>query len=163
MRWRELPAELKRQDCIEAHTWGRQKKILLHWSYSGFHNSQLEEGSSRTLPRAGRPAKLSNWWRRALSRLATKNLMVSWVPWSYMQMGKTYTNITATLHRFLWRCGQTQISLKWRHENTLNLQKKHLKDPQTLRNKIINSKNYVWRKLLCSSPAEYNPKSKVCW
>ncbi len=36
-------------------------------------------GTTRTLPRAGHPAKLSNWWRRALSRLVTKNLMVTLV------------------------------------------------------------------------------------
>ncbi len=37
----------------------------------------------------------------------------------------------------LWRCGQTQSSSQWRHMKThLEFAKKHLKDPQTVRNKI---------------------------
>ena len=34
-------------------------------------------GTTKTLPRAGRPAKLSNRGRRALVREVTKNLMVT--------------------------------------------------------------------------------------
>jgi hypothetical protein len=34
-------------------------------------------GNSKTLPRAGRPAKLSNQGRRSLVREMTKNLMVT--------------------------------------------------------------------------------------
>ncbi len=38
----------------------------------------------------------------------------------------------------LWRCGKTQSSPQWRHMKThLECAKKHLKDPQTLRNKIL--------------------------
>ncbi len=38
----------------------------------------------------------------------------------------------------LWRCGKTQSSLQVRHMKThLECAKKHLKDPQTLRNKIL--------------------------
>ncbi len=38
----------------------------------------------------------------------------------------------------LWRCGQTQSSLQWRHMKThLEFAKKHLKDPQTVRKKIL--------------------------
>ncbi len=38
----------------------------------------------------------------------------------------------------LWRCGQTQSSPQWRQTEThLEFTKKHLKDPQTLKNKII--------------------------
>ena len=33
-------------------------------------------GTTKTLPRAGHPAKLSNWGRRALVREVTKNPMV---------------------------------------------------------------------------------------
>ncbi len=58
-----------------------------------------------------------------------------------MQMGETYrrTNITATLHWALWQCGKTQSSLQVRHMKT-HLEcakKKHVKDPQTVRNKIL--------------------------
>uniref|UniRef100_A0AAZ3SVA3 Sleeping Beauty transposase HTH domain-containing protein n=1 Tax=Oncorhynchus tshawytscha TaxID=74940 RepID=A0AAZ3SVA3_ONCTS len=34
-------------------------------------------GTTKTLPRAGHPAKLSNWGRRALVREVTKNPMVT--------------------------------------------------------------------------------------
>ena len=34
-------------------------------------------GTTKTLPRAGRPAKLSSWGRRALVREGTKNPMVT--------------------------------------------------------------------------------------
>jgi transposase len=34
-------------------------------------------GTNKTLPRAGRPAKLSNWGRKVLVRELTKNLMVT--------------------------------------------------------------------------------------
>ena len=34
-------------------------------------------GTTKTLPRAGHPAKLSNWWRRALVRKVSKNTMVT--------------------------------------------------------------------------------------
>ncbi len=37
----------------------------------------------------------------------------------------------------LWRCGQTQSSLQCRHMKSLELAKKHLKEPQTERNYII--------------------------
>ncbi len=40
--------------------------------------------------------------------------------------------------RSLWLCSQTQSSPQWRHMKThLEFAEKHLKDPQTLRNKII--------------------------
>ncbi len=71
----------QRQDCIAAQIWGRLQNIsaalkipkstvasiILKWKMFG---------TTRTLPRAGRPAQ-SNWWRRGLSRLVTKNLMVT--------------------------------------------------------------------------------------
>ncbi len=38
----------------------------------------------------------------------------------------------------LWRCGKAQSSLQWRHMKThLEFAKKHLKDPQTVRKKIL--------------------------
>jgi hypothetical protein len=42
--------------------------IILKWK---------EFGSTKTIARAGRPAKLSNWGRRALVRELTKNPMVT--------------------------------------------------------------------------------------
>ena len=37
----------------------------------------IKFGTTKTLPRAGRPAKLSNWGRRALVREVTKKPMVT--------------------------------------------------------------------------------------
>ena len=72
----------QRQDRVEAQIWGMVPKhfcsiegpsliesiILIKWK---------KFGTTKTLPRAGRPAKLSNWGRRALVREVTKNPMVA--------------------------------------------------------------------------------------
>ena len=71
-----------RQDCVEAQIWeGYQNisaafkvpqnpvaSIILKWKQCG---------TTKTLPRAGRPAKLSKRGRRALVRKVTKNLMAT--------------------------------------------------------------------------------------
>jgi hypothetical protein len=71
-----------RQDCVEAQIWGRVPKhvcsieipkntvasIILKWK---------KFRTNKTIPRAGRPAKLSNRRRRALVREVTKNPMVT--------------------------------------------------------------------------------------
>ena len=59
-----------RQECVEAQIWGRVPvaSIILEWK---------KFGTPKTLPRAGRPAKLSNQGRRALVREMTKNLIVT--------------------------------------------------------------------------------------
>ena len=72
-----------RHDCVEAQVWGRIPKkmsaalkvpkntvasIILKWK---------KFGTNKTLPRAGRPAKLNNRGRRALVREVTKNLLVT--------------------------------------------------------------------------------------
>ncbi len=115
------------------------KKNLLHWRFPKSTVASIilkwkKFGTTRTLTRAGCPAKLSNWWRRALSRLVTKNLMVhsSWAPWSYMQMGETYrsTNITATLHRSGLYGGVAKLNpLQWRHMKILGISKAAPKGP----------------------------------
>ncbi len=115
------------------------KKNLLHCRFPKSTVASIilkwkKFGTTRTLTRAGCPAKLSNWWRRALSRLVTKNLMVhsSWAPWSYMQMGETYrsTNITATLHRSGLYGGVAKLNpLQWRHMKILGISKTTPKGP----------------------------------
>ena len=63
--------------------------------------NQLKKfGTTRTLPRAGRPVKLSNLGRRALVREVTKNPMVTLAELqkSCVEMGETSRKtITATL------------------------------------------------------------------
>ena len=72
----------QRQDCVEAQIWGRVPKmsaalkvpmntvdsIILKWK---------KFRTTKTLPRAGHLAKLSNRGRRALVKEVTKNLMVT--------------------------------------------------------------------------------------
>ncbi len=60
-----------------------------------------------------------------------------------MQMGETYrrTNITETLHRYVLYGGVVKLNplLSEDMKTYLEFSKKHLKDPRTLRNKIILS------------------------
>ena len=64
-----------RHDCVEAQIWGRVPKnvpkntvaSILKWK---------KFGTTKSLPRAGRPAKLNSRGRRALIREETKNPMV---------------------------------------------------------------------------------------
>ncbi len=92
--------------------------------------------TTRTLPKAGLLAKLSNWWRRALVRGVTKNLIVTLVELHdcinvdgrNLQKDKHHCNAPS-----IWalrRCGQTQPSLQCRHMKThLELAKKAPKWP----------------------------------
>lgn len=170
MRSKELPAEL-RDRIIARHRSGEGYKkisaalkvpkstvasIILKWK---------KFGTTRTLPRAGRPAKLSNWGRRASVREVTKNPMVTLTELqrSCVEMGQSSrrTTITAALHRsgLYGRVARWKPLLSAKHMKArLEFAKKHLKDSQTVRNKILwsdetkielfglNSKRYVWRK-----------------
>ncbi|KAI3361531.1 hypothetical protein L3Q82_013680 [Scortum barcoo] len=82
--------------------------IILKWKKFGM--------TTRTLPRPGRPAKLSNRGRRALVE----------------RVGA------------LWQSGLTEASpqCKTYESPCIEFAKKHMKDSQTMRNKI----RYVWRK-----------------
>ncbi len=115
-------------------------------------------------------AKLSNWWRRALIRVVTNNLMVTLVElhdrtWKNLQKDKHHCNTQSIWS--LWQCGRTQSSLQCRHMKT-HLEfakKKHLKGPSDCEKSdepqfqasIFKESRH------CSSPAEYHPKSKVRW
>ena len=122
-------------------------------------------GTTRTLPRAGRPAKLSNRGRRALVREVTKNPMVTLteLQHSSVEMGETSrrTTISAALHQsgLYGRVARRKPLLSKRNMTArLEFAKRHLKDSQTMRNKILwsdetkielfglNDKRHVWRK-----------------
>ena len=66
----EIVRRAPRQDCVEALKVSKNTvaSIILKWN---------KFGTTKTLPRAGRLAKPSNWGRRALVREVTKNLMVT--------------------------------------------------------------------------------------
>ncbi|KAG2460800.1 TCB1 transposase, partial [Polypterus senegalus] len=120
--------------------------------------------TTRTLPRAGRPSKLSDWGRRALVREVTKNQMVtlSELQRSSVERGEPLrTTISAAIHQsgLYGRVARQKPLLSKRHMAAcLEFAKRHLKDSQTMRNKIlwsdqtkielfgVNDRHHVWRK-----------------
>ncbi|KAG2457851.1 TCB1 transposase, partial [Polypterus senegalus] len=122
--------------------------------------------TNRTLPRAGQPSKLSDWGRRALAREVTKNLMVtlSELQRSSVERGEPSrrTTISAAIHAsgLYGRVARRKQLLSKRHMAAcLDFAKRHLKDSQNMRNKIlwsdetkielfgVNARRHVWRKL----------------
>ncbi|TKS91133.1 Transposable element [Collichthys lucidus] len=170
MRSKELPKEL-RDRIVARHRSGQGYKrisaalkvpkntvnsIILKWK---------KFGTTRTLPRPGHPAKLSNCGRRALVREVKKNpkIPVAELQRCSREMGESSTKstITAALHQsgLYGRVARRKPLLSARHMKArIEFAKKHRKDSQTMRNKIlwsdetkielfgINSKRYVWRK-----------------
>ena len=123
-------------------------------------------GTTRTLPRAGRPSKLSDRGRRALVREVTSNPMVTLteLQGSSVERGEpsSRTTIAAALHQsgLYGRVARRKPHLSKRHMAArLEFAKRHLKDSQTMRNKILwsdetkielfglNAKRYVWSRL----------------
>ena len=101
-------------------------------------------GTTKTLLRAGRPAKLSNRGRRALVREVTKNWMVTLTEFqsSSVEMGEPSRRTTnsAAIHQsglYGTVARQKPLLSKWHMIDCLELAKRHLKDSQTLRNKIL--------------------------
>ncbi len=170
MSSKELPEEL-RDRIVARHRSGQGYKknsaalkvpkstvasIILKWKTFG---------TTRTLPRAGRPAKLSYRGRRALVREVKKNpkITVAELQRCIREMGESCrkSTITAALHQsgFMaeWPDGSlSSVQDTWKP--AWSLLKKHLKDSKMVTNKILwsdetkielfglNSKRYVWRK-----------------
>ncbi|KAL0156514.1 hypothetical protein M9458_047760 [Cirrhinus mrigala] len=162
MRSKELPEEL-RDRIVARHRSGQGYKkisaahkvpkstvasIILKWKTFG---------TTRTLPRAGRPTKLSYRGKRALVREVKKNpkITVAELQRCSREMGESCrkSTITAALHQ------SGLYGLSARHMKArMELAKKHLKDSKMVRNKILwsdetkielfglNSKRHVWRK-----------------
>ena len=120
-------------------------------------------GTTRTLPRAGRPTKLSDRGRRPLVREVTKNPMVtlSELHRSSVERGEPSrrTTISAAIHQtgLYGRVARWKpLPSKRRMAACLEFAKMHLKDSQTMRNKIIwsdetkielfgmNARHHVW-------------------
>ncbi len=115
-------------------------------------------GTTRTLPRAGRPAKLSYRGRRALVREVKKNpkITVAELQRCIREMGESCrkSTITAALHQsgLYGRVARRKPLLSARH------MKARMEDSKMVTNKILwsdetkielfglNSKRYVWRK-----------------
>ncbi|KAG2465867.1 TCB1 transposase, partial [Polypterus senegalus] len=109
--------------------------------------------------------ELNDWGRRALVREVTKNLMVtlSELQRSSVERGEPsrWTTISATIHQsgLYGRVARRKPLLSKRHMAAhLEFAKRHLKDSQTMRNKIlwsdetkielfgVNARHPVWRK-----------------
>ena len=181
MRSKELPKEL-RDRIVARHRSGQGYKIIsaaLKVPKSTVASIILKWkkfGKTRTLPRPGRPAKLSNPGRRALVREVKKNpkITVAELQRCSREMGESSTKstITAALHQsgLYGRVARRKPLLSARHMKArIEFAKKHMKDSQTMRNKIlwsdetkielfgVNSKWYVWRKtrpLLITCPIQ---------
>ncbi|KAG2458274.1 TCB1 transposase, partial [Polypterus senegalus] len=118
--------------------------------------------TTRALPRAGRPSKLSDRGRRALVREVTKNPMVTLPELQRSSVGRgepsRRTTISAAIHQsgLYGRVARRKPLLSKRHMAVcLEFAKRHLKDSQTMRNKILWSDEtkielfgvkHVWRK-----------------
>ncbi|KAK3528615.1 hypothetical protein QTP70_005344 [Hemibagrus guttatus] len=122
-------------------------------------------GITRTPPRAGCPAKLSDRGRRALVREVTKNPMVTLKELQCFSVERGETSRRTTISAVLYQSGlygrvTRQKPLLSKRHMTVHLEfaKRHLKDSQTMRNKILcsdetkielfglNGKHHVWRK-----------------
>ncbi len=108
----------------------RKPKLIVEPLYGATINLGLRcflEIQPRTLPRTVRPAKLSNWWRRALSRLVTKNLMVTLIKlhdhicrWEKPTEGQTSLQHSTDLgFTAVWP--NSFLSSVKTHENTLGI------------------------------------------
>ncbi|KAK3522444.1 hypothetical protein QTP86_011011 [Hemibagrus guttatus] len=121
--------------------------------------------TTRTLPREGHPAKPSDRGRRTLVREVTKNPMVTLKQLQRFSVERgdpsRRTTTSAALHQssLYGRVTRRKALLSKRHMMAyLESAKSHLKDSQTMRNKILwsdetkielfglNGKRHVWRK-----------------
>ncbi len=103
---------------------------------------------SRTLPRAGRPAKLTDRGRRVLIREVTKNPMATLTELQCVSVERT--TISTALHQsgLFGRVAREKPHLSKRHM-TLEFAKSHLKDSQTMRQFELfglNGKRHIWKK-----------------
>uniref|UniRef100_A0A8C4SU77 Transposase Tc1-like domain-containing protein n=1 Tax=Erpetoichthys calabaricus TaxID=27687 RepID=A0A8C4SU77_ERPCA len=149
MRSKELPEEL-RDRIVARHRSGQGYKnisaalkvpkstvasIILKWKTFG---------TTRTLPRAGRPAKLSYRGRRALVREVKKNpkITLAELQRCSQEMGESCrkSTITAALHQsgLYGRVACRKPLLSARHMIArMEFAKRHLKDSEMVRNKIL--------------------------
>ena len=99
-------------------------------------------GTTKTLPRAGCPAKLSNRGRRALVKEVTKNPMVTLTKLQFLcGDGRTFhKHSTNQAFKVEWPDG-SHSSVK---DRTLGVCQKAPKDSQTMRNKILWSDETLW-------------------
>ena len=103
-----------------------------------------EYATTQTLPRAGRPTKLSTWARRTLVRVVIKNLMTTLTELqSFLaEMEESYgrTTIFAALHksRLYGRVARQKPLLRKRYMTArLEFAKRHVKDSESMSQKSL--------------------------
>ncbi|KAG2462346.1 TCB1 transposase, partial [Polypterus senegalus] len=115
--------------------------------------------TTRTLPKAGRPSKLSDQGRRALVREVTKNPMVTLSELHRSCVVRGELSRRSTISAAIHQSGlYGRVASKRHIAARLEFAKRHLKDSQTMRNKIlwsdetkielfgVNARRHVWRK-----------------
>ncbi|KAG2465728.1 TC1A transposase, partial [Polypterus senegalus] len=149
MKSKELTVDL-RDRIVSRHKSGKSYrknsaalKVPMSTVASIIHKWKKFE-TTRTLPRAGRPSKLSDWGRRALVREVTKNPMVTLLELQRSSVERREpsrrTTISAAIHQsgLYGRVDKRKPLLSKRHMAArLEFAKRHLKDSQTMRNKIL--------------------------
>ncbi len=117
MRSKELPEEL-RDRIVARHRSGqgyRKNSAALKVPKSTVASIILKWktfGMTRTLPRAGRPAKLSYRGRRALVREVKMNLKITVAELQrcIQEMGESQPSLQPSTSRALWQSGPTEAS-----------------------------------------------------
>ena len=102
----------------------------------------MKFGTTKNLPRLGRPAKLSNRGRRALAREVSRKPRVTLTELKriLVEMGEPFrrSTIQAALHQsgLYGRVAGRKPLFSKRHITALEFAKRHLEDSQTMRIKI---------------------------
>ena len=136
-------------------------------------------GTTKTLPRAGRPAKRSNRGRRALVREVTKNPMVTLTELqsSSVEMGEPSRSmaISAAFHQsgLYGGVGRLKPLLRKRHMTAcLEFAKRYLKDSQKHNSLVwytkierfgLTAKRHVWRKPGTIPTVKHGAGSIMLW
>ena len=145
MKSKELSVDLQDRIVLRNKTGYRQISAAMKVPMSTVASiiRKWKFGTTRTLPRADRPSKLSDQ-RRALVREVTNNPMVtlSELQCSSVEKGEPSrtTTISAAIHQsgLYGRVARRKPLLSKRHMAAcLEFAKMHLKDSQTMRNKIL--------------------------
>uniref|UniRef100_A0AAZ3PDN8 Transposase n=1 Tax=Oncorhynchus tshawytscha TaxID=74940 RepID=A0AAZ3PDN8_ONCTS len=128
-----------------------------------------------TLPRAGCPAKLNKQGRRALVRDVPKNLMVTDRAPEFLCEPSRRKTISAALHLYGRVTRRKPLLCKKAHDSLHGVAKRHLKDSQTMRNKILwsdetkieffglNAKCHIWRKPGTFPTVKHGGDSIMLW
>lgn len=141
MKSKELSADLRDRIVSRCRSGEGHRKIsaVLKVPVSTVASISLKQkkfGTTRILPRAGCPARLSDQGRRALDREVTKNPMVTLTELQHfsVERGEPEKQQSAALHQsgLYGRVARRQPLSKRHMTARLEFAKRHLKDSQTM-------------------------------